>query len=196
GGAEISPRLVLRLLNDGGDDPDQLPILQHAMMRTWEYWSEHHGGGEPSDRQQYDAMGTMTEALSRHADEAYLELGTPERQLIAEKLFKALTDRGSDARGVRSPRRLEEICALTGAREADVISVIEVFRRPGRSFLMPPADVPLSASSVIDISHESLMRIWVRLIQWVDEEARSAQMYLRISRAAQQHQEGEAGLLR
>ena len=71
--------------------------------------------------------------------------------------------------------------------------MIDVFRRPGRSFLMPPADVQLHGSSVIDISHESLMRIWTRLIQWVDEEARSAQMYLRISRAALQHQEGQAG---
>ena len=196
GGAEISPRLVLRLLNDVGDDPDQLPILQHAMMRTWEYWQHNHVEGEPIDLNHYEAIGTMSEALSRHAEETFLELETPERKLIAEKMFKALTDRGSDARGVRSPRRLEEICALTGASEAEVISVIDVFRRPGRSFLMPPADVELHGSSVIDISHESLMRIWTRLIQWVDEEARSAQMYLRISRAALQHQEGQAGLLR
>ena len=27
--------LVDRLLNDMGDDPDQLPILQHILMRTW-----------------------------------------------------------------------------------------------------------------------------------------------------------------
>ena len=196
GGAEISPRLILRLLNDVGDDPDQLPIMQHAMMRTWEYWQANHAEGEPIDLNHYEAIGTMAEALSRHAEETFLELETPERKLIAEKMFKALTDRGSDARGVRSPRRLEEICALTGASQADVISVIDVFRRPGRSFLMPPADVELHGASVIDISHESLMRIWTRLIQWVDEEARSAQMYLRISRAALQHQEGQAGLMR
>ena len=36
GGAEIAPRLVQRLLNDVGDDPDQLPVLQHALMRTWD----------------------------------------------------------------------------------------------------------------------------------------------------------------
>ena len=196
GGAEISPRLVLRLLNDVGDDPDQLPTMQHAMMRTWEYWQTNHLTGEPIDLNHYEAIGTMTEALSRHAEETYLELETPERKLIAERMFKALTDKGSDARGVRSPRRLEEISALTGASQVDVISVVDVFRRPGRSFLMPPAGVELHAQSVIDISHESLMRIWTRLIQWVDEEARSAQMYLRISRAALQHQEGQAGLLR
>lgn len=195
-GAEITPRLVLRLLNDVGDDPDQLPILQHALMRTWDHWYARHAEGEPIDLRHYEAIGTMTEALSRHAEEAFLELDTPEKRSIAERMFKALTDRGSDARGVRNPRRLDEIAALTGAGEPDVASVVEVFRKPGRSFLMPPAAAPLKPSSIVDISHESLMRIWTRLIQWVDEEARAAQVYLRISKAAQRFQEGKVGLLR
>ena len=196
GGAEITPRLVLRLLNDVGDDPDQLPILQHALMRTWDYWEAHHADGEPIDLRHYEAIGTMTEALSRHAEEAFLELETPERRTIAEKMFKALTDRGSDARGVRNPRRLDEVCALAGASEAEAAAVVDVFRKPGRSFLMPPASAVLKPTSIIDISHESLMRIWTRLIQWVDEEARSAQVYLRISKAALRFQEGKVGLLR
>ncbi len=33
-GAEVAPRLVERLLDDVGDNPDQLPILQHALMRA------------------------------------------------------------------------------------------------------------------------------------------------------------------
>ncbi len=196
GGAEITPRLVLRLLNDVGDDPDQLPILQHALMRTWDYWEAHHAEGEPIDLRHYEAIGTMTEALSRHAEEAFLELETPERRTVAERMFKALTDRGSDARGVRNPRRFEELCALTGAGDAEVAAVVDVFRKPGRSFLMPPASATLKRSSIVDISHESLMRIWSRLIQWVDEEARSAQVYLRISKAALRFQEGKVGLLR
>lgn len=196
GGAEITPRLVLRLLNDVGDDPDQLPILQHALMRTWDYWEAHHAEGEAIDLRHYEAIGTMTEALSRHAEEAYLELETPERRAIAERMFKALTDRGSDARGVRNPRRLDEVCALAGASEAEAAAVVEVFRKPGRSFLMPPAATPLKPASIVDISHESLMRIWSRLIQWVDEEARSAQVYLRISKSASRFQEGKVGLLR
>ena len=40
GGGDIAPRLVLRLLNDLGNDQDQLPVLQHALMRTWDYWAE------------------------------------------------------------------------------------------------------------------------------------------------------------
>ena len=41
GGGEIAPRLVLRLLNELGDDHDQLPVLQHALMRTWDHWEQY-----------------------------------------------------------------------------------------------------------------------------------------------------------
>ncbi|MEK7834247.1 MAG: hypothetical protein AAB401_24375, partial [Acidobacteriota bacterium] len=40
GGGQIAPRLVNQLLNDIADNQDQLPILQHALMRTWDHWRE------------------------------------------------------------------------------------------------------------------------------------------------------------
>ncbi|HUP42145.1 MAG TPA: AAA family ATPase [Thermoanaerobaculia bacterium] len=196
GGAEIAPRLVTRLLNDVGDDPDQLPTLQHALMRTWDYWRRHHAPGEPLDLRHYEVIGALSEALSQHAEEAYRELADDEERRIAEVLFKALTDRGSDARGIRRPCTLEEICALAAAPAERVVPVVETFRHPGRSFLMPPAGTALGPTTILDISHESLMRIWTRLIDWVEEEARAAQIYLRLSRAAARYQEGTAGLLR
>lgn len=39
GGARIAPRLVQQLLNDVGNDQDQLPVPQHALMRTWDRWA-------------------------------------------------------------------------------------------------------------------------------------------------------------
>ena len=124
GGATIAPRLVSRLLNDVGDDPDQLPILQHALMRTWERWQFDHRRGEPLDLRHYEDIGTMHEALSRHAEEAFGELDAL-GQLIAEKMFKALTDKASDPRGVRRPAPVREICAVAHA------SLIEVDARRG-----------------------------------------------------------------
>ncbi|RPH55363.1 ATP-binding protein, partial [bacterium] len=196
GGGEITPRLVLRLLNDVGDDPDQLPILQHALMRTWDCWERDHAEGEPLDLRHYEAIGTMREALSLHAEEAYRELPSERHRKIAESLFKALTDRDAANRGVRRPTRMEEAAELAGASFEEMVAVVEAFRRPGRSFLMPPASAPLCSDTILDISHESLMRIWARLLQWVDEEARSARIYLGVSRAAARYQEGSPGLWR
>lgn len=195
GGATIAPRLVSRLLNDVGDDPDQLPILQHALMRTWERWQSSHRRDEPLDLRHYEDIGTLHEALSRHAEEAFGELDAL-GQLIAEKMFKALTDKASDPRGVRRPAPVREICAVANANLAEVTRVAESFRRAGRSFLMPPGDVTLEESSILDIAHESLMRIWERLSHWADDEARSGQLYLDVAQAAQRHEQGLIALWR
>ena len=108
----------------------------------------------------------------------------PREQQICEKLFKALTDKATDPRGVRRPTTLRNLCALADATEAELTAVVDVFRDPSRSFLMPPAGEALEAETVIDISHESLMRVWQRLITWADEEAQSAQIYRRLAEAA------------
>jgi len=77
-----------------------------------------------------------------------------------------------------------------------VKAVIEVFREPSRSFLMPPAPEPLEPETVIDISHESLMRVWERLRRWAEEEANSARRYRRLAETAALEQTGKARLWR
>jgi tetratricopeptide (TPR) repeat protein len=200
GGGEIAPRLVLRLLNDLGDNQDQLPVLQHALMRTWDHWerhrSEHRTDVEPIDIADYEAVGSMQQALSLHAEEAFLETGSDANRKIAERIFKALTDTFSDPRGIRRPTSVQELAAICETPEAEMIQVIEVFRHPGRSFLMPPATVPLVSRSIIDVSHESLMRCWTRLITWAAEERASAAAYVRLSQAASWFEQGTAGLWR
>jgi hypothetical protein len=62
--------------------------------------------------------------------------------------------------------------------------------------LISPIDVPLSADTIIDISHESLIRNWERLVQWVLEEAQDATMYRRLAQTAWWFGEGTAGLWR
>jgi hypothetical protein len=196
GGAEIAPVLLTRLVNDVGDNPDQLSILQHALNRTWARWQAEGGDKEPLDLAHYEAIGTMAHALDQHAEQAYAELGALRPQQICKKLFKALTDKATDPRGVRRPTALRTLCALADATAAEVTDVIDVFRDPSRSFLMPPAGEALGAETVIDISHESLMRVWQRLDSWGNEEAHSAQTYRRLAEAAALHAAGMAGLWR
>src|SRR5262249_14531811 len=114
---------------------------------------------------------------------------------VAEKLFKALTEKGSDNREIRRPVTLGVLCALAEADQSEVINVIETVRRPGRSFRMTPPG-PLGPESLIDISHESLIRAWSRLKEWVDEESRSARIYKRLAETAVLEAEGKAGLWR
>jgi hypothetical protein len=194
GGGTIAPRLVQRLLNDAGEDPDQLPLLQHVLMRLWNHWTDHRQPGEPIDLPNYEAVGMMGRALSLHAEEAYQEAVEAGYGEITKRIFKALTDTFSDPRGIRRPTSIGELAAICESTRSPVIAVVDIFRRPERSFLMPPAKVPLLSSVVVDLSHESLMRWWTRLIGWAQEERTAAAIYTRLSREATWHEEGAAGL--
>ena len=196
GGGAIAPRLVHRVLNDLGDDHDQLPLVQHALMRTWERWAGTAAGVRPIDIEDYEAIGAFAGALSTHAEEAYAEAAREGRGALAEDVFRALTDTVSDARGVRRPTSIAELTAITGAAEADVVAVVETFRRPGRSFLMPPASSALTPRAIVDLSHESLMRCWERLIGWAEEERGAAEFYMRLTRAAAWFAKQSGGLWR
>ena len=59
---------------------------------------------------------------------------------------------------------------------------------------MPLENTAIHIGTVIDISHESLMRVWERLRGWVEEESQSARIYHRLAETAALHSSGEAGL--
>ncbi len=193
-GGEISPILLTRLVNDVGDNPDQLSILQHALNRTWAEW-QRQGGAGAMDLPHYEAIGTMTHALDYHAEKAYGELQGDEQKTICEKVFQAITDKGTDARGIRRPTSAATLCAITGVSLEELTSVLAAFRKPSRSFVMPPVSDTIAPDTVIDISHESLMRVWNRLKAWVDDEADSATQYQRLVENATLHAKGAAGLM-
>jgi len=180
----IAPRLVQRLLNDVGDDPLQLPILQHALMRTWDEWAETGDPSEPIDLRQYDEIGRMAHAMEQHALEVMDDpsLRTEDRQTLTRLIFQALTELGENGRVTRRPSTRDTLCRVANASADDVDAVIEAFRRPGRAFLMPPAGKELAGTTPIDISHESLITIWRDLKGWVLEEGRWAREYRQLAR--------------
>jgi len=204
-GGDVEPGLVNRMLNDMGADPDQLPLMQHALMRMWDLAS---AGSQPSPSkgkgvgaqdvggngssgvvltlEHYRNVGGFSEALSSHADEALTELKDEREKRIAERIFKRLTKREEGERDTRDPTTLRELVGITEAPVDEVIRVINVFSQPGRSFLTPHLESsPTPAlDTIIDISHESLIRQWDTLKNWVIDEAKSADTYLRLEETA------------
>jgi WD40 repeat protein len=194
-GASIDPDLIKTLLSDIGDRTDQLPVLQHAMMRTWTHWQELDDPDLPISKTNYDSVGTMSDAMSLHANEAYEELSLRGKE-ICELMFKTLTEKGSDNKGLRHPSGVNTLKSIAGCTSEELFEVVEKFRITSRSFITPRQSVPLSDDSIIDLSHESLMRLWDRLREWVDDEAASVQMYLRLSEASAMYQQGKTSLWR
>lgn len=182
--ANIEPRLVNRLLNDVGDDPDQLPVLAHALMLTYGFWAGEGAPQQPIDERHYRATGGLARAIDAHAERIYASL-TPRQQTVADKLFAAITELGSDNRGIRRPLALGELRDVCAAVDADVRAVVEAYRARTCSFVRPSHELPLGDHSVIDISHEALMRGWARLVRSLAEEVEAQHTYVRLSDAAE-----------
>jgi PQQ-dependent catabolism-associated CXXCW motif protein len=217
-GGRVEPALVSRMLNDMGSNPDQLPLMQHVLMLMWRTAPQRaRDQGPVLTLAQYEAVGGISGgplqqdaaqrgesvaperrsngALSDHADKILAEL-TPEQQRLAAILFRALTEsEGTHGRDVRRPTMLREAADIAEVPPADLIPVVEAFRTPGRNFLMPAAPVPLKPDTVIDISHESLIRQWATLRNWVREEFESAERYRHLEKTALLWEKGEADLL-
>ncbi|MBV8104433.1 MAG: hypothetical protein JO223_07395 [Hyphomicrobiales bacterium] len=160
-GAIIEPELVERLINDCGDELDQLPVLQHCLMRLWDQASAMNlTGPRRLTRQTYDETGRMAEALSRHADEALQECAG--KKTAVEQAFRALSELDREGRAVRRALRFDQLLAETGAGEQDLRDVLDEFRAPTCSFLVPPPSTSpsLAADDRVDIGHEALLRRW------------------------------------
>ena len=177
GGVAIAPRLVQTLLQDIGGSSDQLPVLQHALNRTFLAWRQQNAGG-PIDLTHY-AGSTVATALDHHAEEIWRNL-MPELQPWTERVFRALTT-SENGRAVRRPTVLKTLYEVTGAREEaqreSVRAVIRIFQRVGNSFLVTPQPGAFDEETVVDISHESLIRKWERLKAWVVAESDAVDWY-------------------
>lgn len=178
-GATMSPAVTQRLLNEIGDDPDRLPVLQHALMRTW----QEARGRRDITLKDYENTGGIANAISRHADEVFDKLPSDEHRRIAERMFKAISEL-SRGRAIRRtpPLSLGEIRGIADAHADSVVDVIEAFRAPECCFLMPPVPAPLDTLTPIDISHESLLRGWAKMGTpqregWLVEEDKDGKVY-------------------
>jgi hypothetical protein len=192
---EVTSALTNCLLNEMGNDPDQLPLLQHALMRMW-----HLAQAEPADKitltlTHYQQIGELANALSHHADEAYTELN-PTQQTLAEILFRSLSERGHDNQDIRRPVKLATVAALANVSWEQIAVIVEVFRKEERSFLTPITGIFLQPDTILDITHESLIRQWRRLTIWAEQEAEAAALYRRLEDSACRWQEQQASLWR
>src|SRR5262249_4236040 len=127
-GAAFSPPLVQRLLNDVGEDSDQLPVLQHALLRTWVNWKTEVPQPPQIDFDHYERTGGVRDSINNHAEEIYGSLGDADKA-IAAAIFKSLTERDPANLDIRRPTPVGLIAAIAGASVDDVARVADPFRR-------------------------------------------------------------------
>ncbi len=209
-GFSIEPALVNRLLNDlasfapwetdSGDEEaltlarraDQLPLMQHVLTRMWmQATAEARGAPVTIMLDRYERLGGLSGALDQHAQEVLESLPPGDRPSVGI-VFRALANGASVANATRRPCRIKDLVAVAHRRRDSVLRILNAFRARQCNFLTPSDDETLKDDTIIDISHESLIRQWSSLRDWLREEAKSAETYRHIEHTAELWSKGES----
>ena len=192
-GGRVEPALVSRLINDMGIDADQLPLMQHVLMCLWNEATARSQEAPLLRVDDYLAAGALKGSLSRHADQVLEAIAGDSVELreVARRLFCLITD-GEGDRATRRLTPVSEVMAVADRPIGDVTRIADAYRAPGCNLMVPPTTEPLTLASVLDITHEALIRNWTTLKEWVREEAASATQYRQIEQRGQRQTGADA----
>lgn len=198
-GGRVEPALVTELINATGHNSDQLPLVQHALSRMWLEALRRHPAAPQIGWEDARAVGGIAGALHQHAQGLFEQsrAALPEaRQDLVERLFRLITERRAGGQDVRRPRTLARIAQASGLAEAErplLEGIVRRFAAPDACLLQHGSR--LDADSVIDLSHEALIRQWRELAAWVADEARRGADYRRWAERAADRRAGSGSLL-
>jgi TPR repeat protein len=161
----IDEALAARLIASVRGREDELPLLQHGLMLMWDEAVRTRAGERiVLDGTIVEKAGGLAELLSGHADRV-MDAAAPDarRARLVESMFRELTDVNAEGSAIRRPRAFRDLAVVAGATTDEMRPLIDAFRASGVTFLTPYSPAPLNEKTVIDISHEALIRCWRRI---------------------------------
>jgi hypothetical protein len=197
----VDHALAERMADDAAREQDALPLVQHALMQMWratenrtlDLGDYERALEECAQSEHARTRAPLSAILAGHADRVLAEVsaGDAARESAAEFIFRALTRKDSESRAIRCPQRFWRLARLSGVSWEETVAIVDGFRREGVSFLTPYAEMgeAIEGETVIDISHEALIRAWPRMsdtaieaetaqpVGWVEREAQDVMLW-------------------
>jgi hypothetical protein len=184
---------LLHLAKVAGLPPDMLPPADQEEYQRWEK------GQNPVMKAQL-AHASLSNVLDTHANLLYAQAHEHARrydwlpksvteeqaQVVFKNAFQSLA-RTDNNRLVRNRVSLQQISRIIQRDDIgikEVCAVLNIMRLNNNTFLKPflseddPSTEFLSGSTVLDITHEALIRNWQQLREWQNEEHQNYQEFL------------------
>jgi WD40 repeat protein/class 3 adenylate cyclase len=181
-GAAFEAGLVSRILDDIGEEPGNLPLLEFALTLLWEEmeegWMTHAV---------YEQIGRVQGALARYADQVFTEFDREEQEQ-AKRIFVQLVQPGQ---GTEDTRRV--------AKRSDLVGVEWSLVQHLADQRLVVTGLDETNTETVEVVHEALIRGWGQLLIWMasDRDFRNWQEGLRVNlRTWEINQQDEGTLLR
>jgi WD40 repeat protein len=163
-GLLLEPGLVDLLVREVEGRPGALPLLSHALRRTWE-----RREGRTLTVAGYQATGGIRGSVAQSAEQLYESLTARQQELLRQVLLRLVSaaNQGDPVR-TRVLRRL----LLTDPEREDIVERLVAAR-------LVTAD-----GETVQIAHESLARAWPRLVGWLEEDVEGQRILRHLSASA------------
>jgi type II secretory pathway predicted ATPase ExeA len=148
----FEPGLVRRILNDVGDEPGNLPLLEFVLKELWE---RRRGGLLLNEA--YDDIGGLQGAVATKADELFKGLSSAE-QTILQRVFLRIVSPSESGLDTRRRAAFSELPSE---------GVELVFKLADERLLVTNQS---ANEQRVEIAHEALISNWGTLRTWVNED--------------------------
>ncbi|MEG4083460.1 nSTAND1 domain-containing NTPase, partial [Microcoleus sp. POL10_C6] len=149
---QLEPQLTQRILDDVGQEPGNLPLLEFALTRLWEKQIN-----QELTHQAYEEIGGVKKAIANHAEQVYQQLSEIDKKQ-AQRIFVQLVRPGE---GTEDTRRIATR-AEVGEDNWNLVSYLAGYQArlvvTGRQ---EPEDT-------VEVVHEALIREWGTLREWIN----------------------------
>ena len=154
---EFEAGLVRRILNDVGDEPGNLPLLEFVLKELWD-----KRRGRILLNETYDAIGGLQGAVATKADELFKGLSSAEQKIL-QRIFLRIVRPSEGGLDTRRRATFSEL-PPEGAEL--------VFKLANERLLVTnqsdKADSGLEQT--VEVAHEALISNWSTLRAWVNED--------------------------
>ncbi len=148
-GAAFEPGLVDRILDDVGEEPGNLPLLEFALTLLWDRSLTHEA---------YEALGHVDGSLARYAEQVFKDLDSAEQRRMPQILTQLVQpgEGTGDTRRVATRAQVGETNWPLTRRMADKRLVVT-----GRD---------AAGNEIVELAHEALIQNWGRFQDWLEAD--------------------------
>ncbi|MEQ9001321.1 MAG: caspase family protein [Coleofasciculus sp. B1-GNL1-01] len=164
-GLEVERGLVEQMVDDVQGSPGSLPLLQYTLTELW-----YQKTVTRLTLAEYNRLGGVKGALQKQANLFFESLSETE-QKIAKRIFLELTQLGEGTEDTRR-RVLKTELVTTEYSEKTIDNILQKLVRVRlvvTDELQARGQADHNALTVIDVAHESLIRHWPQLKNWLEE---------------------------
>jgi formylglycine-generating enzyme required for sulfatase activity len=174
-GLTFEAGLVDLILEQAGDEPGHLPLLEFVLRQLW----EHRRGGE-LHHEAYKAIGQLEGAIAKKAESLYGKFSKEDRRKI-QQIFLRLVRPGESEADTRRRATFAEM----GEGLRSLVKTLADER------LLVTSQLAGSAEETIEVSHEALIRHWQQLKGWVDADRQFLAWQQRLGASIKQYEESK-----